>query len=113
MLNDGQKILRDECGLNFLTFVLQLSENPGKNLNQEMDPTGDWTRARCVRSNDVTPRPRRWSYFNVEFRSNVPKALIKIQIIASRQAVYRLHLLYFKRKYVPEPGPQNSNFGAL
>ena len=36
-------------------------ENPGKNLNQEIDPTGDRTRARCVRGNDVTPRRQRWS----------------------------------------------------
>ena len=43
----------DECDPNFLTFVLRLRENPGKNLNQEIDPTGDRTRARCVKSNDV------------------------------------------------------------
>ena len=44
----------EEYGLIFLTFVLQLRENPGKNLNQEIDTTGDRTRARCGRSNDVT-----------------------------------------------------------
>ena len=49
----------DECGPNFLTFVLRLRENPGKNLNKEIDPTGDRTRARCIRSDDVTLRP--WS----------------------------------------------------
>ena len=48
----------DECGLNFLAFVLRLRENPGKNLNQEIDPTGDRTKACCVRNNDVTPRPQ-------------------------------------------------------
>ena len=32
----------DECDLNFLTFVLQLRETPGKNLNQEIDPVGVW-----------------------------------------------------------------------
>ena len=47
-------ITGDECGPNFLTFVLRLREIPGKNLNQEIDPTGDLTRARCARSNDVT-----------------------------------------------------------
>ena len=35
--------------------------NPGKNLNQETHLTGDWTQARCIRSNDVTPRPECWS----------------------------------------------------
>ena len=50
---------RVECGIYFLTFVLRLMENPGKNLNQEIDPTGDRTWARCVRSNDVTPRSQR------------------------------------------------------
>ena len=34
---------------------------PWKNLNLEIDPTGDRTRDRCVRSNDVTPRLHRWS----------------------------------------------------
>ena len=51
----------DECGPNFLTSVLQLRENPGKNLNQEIGPTGVRTQVCCVRSNDVTPRPQRWS----------------------------------------------------
>ena len=31
--NDGQMIPGDECGLNFLTIVLQLVENLGKYLN--------------------------------------------------------------------------------
>ena len=30
-------ITGDECGPIFLTFVLQLRANPGKNLNQEID----------------------------------------------------------------------------
>ena len=42
--DDGQMIPSDECGPNFLTFVLQLS----KNLNKETDPT----RARCFRGLD-------------------------------------------------------------
>mgnify|MGYP007063917160 CR=1 FL=1 len=37
---DGQMVSGDNCGLNFLTFVLQLRENSRKNLNQETDPTG-------------------------------------------------------------------------
>ena len=48
---DGQIVSRDKCGLNFLTFVLQLRENPGENLYQETDQS----RARWMRSNDVTP----------------------------------------------------------
>ena len=36
-------ITGNECGPNFLTFVLQLWENPEKNLNQEIDQTGDRT----------------------------------------------------------------------
>ena len=31
---------RVECGPNFLLFVLRLRETPGKNPNQEIDPTG-------------------------------------------------------------------------
>ena len=53
-------ITRDECGPNFVAFVLRLRENPGKNLNQETDPT------RCVRSNDVTPRPQRWAITHLQ-----------------------------------------------
>ena len=30
MIYDGQMITEDECGPNFLTFVLRLRENPGK-----------------------------------------------------------------------------------
>ena len=58
---DGEMVSGNKCGLNFLTFVLQLRENPGKNLNQETDPTGIWTRARSMRGNDVTPQKQRWS----------------------------------------------------
>ena len=56
MIYDGHMITGDECGTNFLTSVLRLRENPGKNLNQEIDPNGDRTRVCCVRSNEVTPR---------------------------------------------------------
>ena len=31
LTDDAQMIPGDECGLNFLTFVLQLRKNPGKN----------------------------------------------------------------------------------
>ena len=44
MIYDGYMITGDEYGPNFLTFVLRLRENPGKSLNQEIDPTGDRTR---------------------------------------------------------------------
>ena len=40
-------------------ICLSVEGKPRKNLNQEICPTGDWTRARCVRSNDVTPRLQR------------------------------------------------------
>ena len=61
MIYDGHMITGDEYGSNFLTFVLRLRENSGKKFNQEIDPLGDRTRARCVRSNDVTPMLQRWS----------------------------------------------------
>ena len=32
---DEEMVPGDECGLNFLTFVLQLRKNPGKTLSQE------------------------------------------------------------------------------
>ena len=35
MINDGHMIPDYECGINFLTFVLRLRKNPGRNLNQE------------------------------------------------------------------------------
>ena len=44
-LYHGHMITGDECGTNFLTFVLRLRENPGKKLNQEIDPSGDRTLA--------------------------------------------------------------------
>ena len=52
---DGQIIPGDEHGLNFLTSVLWIRENPGKNLNQEIDPTGDQIRARWTKRNYATP----------------------------------------------------------
>ena len=39
-------ITGNECGPNFLTFVLRLR---GENLNQETDPTGDCIQVHCVR----------------------------------------------------------------
>ena len=36
---DDEMIHGDECGLNFLTFVLQLRKNPGGNLSKETDLT--------------------------------------------------------------------------
>ena len=58
MIFDGHMKPRDECGLNFQTYVLQLR----KNVNQDIDPTGDRTRACSMRSNDVTLRPQRYKY---------------------------------------------------
>ena len=51
--NDGKMIPGDECGPNFLTFVLQLDKNPLKTLNKETDSSGDPTQARCVRGLDL------------------------------------------------------------
>ena len=53
MIYGDHMITGDEFGPNFLTFALRLRENPEKNLKQETSPTGDRTRARCMRSNDV------------------------------------------------------------
>ena len=39
----------------FPDICLTVEGKPRKNLNQETNSTGDRTRARCVRSNDVTP----------------------------------------------------------
>ena len=61
MIYDVHMITGDECGPNFLTFILRLRENPGKNLNQENDPTGDRTPARWMKGNDITPPPQRRS----------------------------------------------------
>ena len=49
------------CGLNVPTFVLQLRKKPGENSVQEIDLTGNGTRARWMRGNDVvTSRPQLW-----------------------------------------------------
>ena len=53
----GQVMPGDDCGPNFLTF----EETPRKKLNQKIDPTGNRTRARCIRNNNVIPKPQRWS----------------------------------------------------
>ena len=44
-----------ECHLNFLTFVLELRIDHGKNLNQENDPIVVRTQARWVIGSDVIP----------------------------------------------------------
>ena len=44
----------------FPDICLTVDKNSRKeNLNQENDPTGNRTRARYVRGNDVTPRPQK------------------------------------------------------
>ena len=80
MIYVGHMIPEDECSLNFLTFILQFRENPGKILNREIDPTGDRVRARCVRNNDVTPRPQRWSPM---FTILSPKRIINKRMFSS------------------------------
>ena len=37
-------------------ICLTVEGKPRKNLNQEIDPTGNQTQAHCVRSNDVAPK---------------------------------------------------------
>ena len=61
---DGHMITGDECDPNFLAFILRLRENPGK------IQTGNWpdrgsNPVPCVRSNDVTSRPQRWSHWKL------------------------------------------------
>ena len=51
MIHGGHVITEYERGPNFLIFVIRLREILVKNLNQEIDRTGDRTRARCVRGN--------------------------------------------------------------
>ena len=60
--NDGQMIFGDLGGLKIPYICFTVEGKPRKNLNQETDPTGDGTRTRSVRSNDVTPRPPHWSH---------------------------------------------------
>ena len=52
---------RDICDVNPDICLTVEKKNPGKDLNQEFDPTPDRTLARWVRGNDVTPRPQRLS----------------------------------------------------
>ena len=56
MIYDGH-ITGDECGPNLRKFVLEAKSR--KKPHQDIDPTGDRTRALYVRSNDVAPRSRR------------------------------------------------------
>ena len=52
---------RERMWPKFPYICLMAAEKTLKNLNQEIDPTGDRTLAHCVRSNDVSPRPQRRS----------------------------------------------------
>ena len=61
MLYAVNMITGDECGPSFLTFVLWLKENLGRNLNQEIHQSGDRNRDRWMRGNEVTLRPQLWS----------------------------------------------------
>ena len=57
----------DWWGLRFPDIFLQLRKKPGKTSIRKTDPTGDRTRARWVRGNDVTPRSQRWSRSGQDF----------------------------------------------
>ena len=51
---DGQMIFGDLVGLKLPDIRLTGEEKPRKNLTQELIPTGDRTRARCVASAHAT-----------------------------------------------------------
>ena len=60
MIYGGHMITEDECGPNYLTFVLRLRENP------EKPQPGNWpdrgsNPGPLLKNNDVTPRPQLWS----------------------------------------------------
>ena len=55
--NDGQMIFGDLGAYSFLTFVLQLRENPEKTSPRKLVPTRDRTRARCVTGAQATTCP--------------------------------------------------------
>ena len=95
MTYDGHMITEDECDPNFLTFVLRLRENPGKNLNHEIDPTGFWTHARCVRSNHVTPIPQRWSRLLVA-HSQAYCTILHNELLATLWRFYGMDHCYFQ-----------------
>ena len=52
---DGKLIPGAKCRLNFLTFLLELKKDPGKNLNQEIDPIVVQTWPRWMIGSDVIP----------------------------------------------------------
>ena len=69
MIYDGHMIFVDESGLNFLTFVWKLRETRGKNLNQEIDPIGNRTRAIWIAKLGVPISKRgavRWKIFGAK-----------------------------------------------
>ena len=52
---------RGRMWLKFPDICLTVKAKPRNKPQPEIDPTGDRTRTRCVRSKDVIPRPQRWS----------------------------------------------------
>ena len=54
---DGQIIPRNECGLNSLTFILQLRKIPVKTSIRKLTQPGIELRPRWMTGNDVNPRP--------------------------------------------------------
>ena len=55
--NDGQMIFGDLGGLKLPDICLAGEEKPRKRLTQELVPTGDRTRARCVTGAYATAWP--------------------------------------------------------
>ena len=70
----------------FPDICLTVDGKPRKKPQPGTDPTGDRTRARCVRDNDVTPRPHRWSVcllrdiysWSMFFKNYFPKVLLRL-----------------------------------
>ena len=52
---------RGQMSPKFPDSYLTVEGKPRKNLNPEIEPAGNRTRARGVRSNDVVPRPQQRS----------------------------------------------------
>ena len=79
----------------FPDFCPTVEEKSRKNFNQKIDTIGDRTRARCMRGNDVTPRPQRWSRPILAPYSNARVVKVKIDREYSQPRTW----LYFSANY--------------
>ena len=122
----------------FPDICLTVEGKPQKNLNQEIDPAGDRTRARCMKSNYVFPRLQRWSwtYWGLEFRcrqgafvvgnvgiffrvssgySSFPN-LISSTLSSSRFPAPQFHAIYYSHSIIlchPSPHPWLGNISCV